>query len=67
MRLDIVTSNGVSNTGNKKKTQTDTYLHFQYFPAGTLWKVGAGLLGRFLRTQSIRNCLGDLPVQLRDV
>lgn len=45
----------------------NTHLHLQYLPAATLLKAGAGLFGRFFRTQSIRNCFGDFPVQLRAV
>lgn len=55
---------GSSNVHSGTKT---THLHFQYRPTGTFSKAGFGLLGRFFRTQSMRNCLGDFPVQLRAV
>lgn len=40
-----------------------TYLHLNEFPRGLIFSnLGGGLLDRCLRTQSMRNCLGDFPV-----
>lgn len=39
------------------------YLDFQRLPPAGTWKyLGGGLFFKFFLTQSIRNCLGDLPV-----
>lgn len=56
--LQINQKANVKITGN-------TYLHFQYFPTGIFSKAGFGLFGKFFLHQSIKNCFGDLPVQLR--